>query len=353
MGDGGPLVAPRPAQDGRQGGRPSQGRGWGWGRARRRPDGLSLRRALSDRLLPALVAAMTFLAALALAGAVGASVLASRWSGGAAAVLTVQVPRPDEAAAEIGVGTAGSRIGAVTALLAAEPAFALRRRLDRTALLALLRPWLGSDAGIALPLPAVVQLRLRAGAAPPDSLAARLEAAAPGTLLERNAGWSDRLVLLGTSLQACAGLALLVVAGVAVAVVAVATGAALAARRQAIEIVHGLGASDGYIAARFAHRTARLALSGGVAGTLLSLPLLLELCRLAAPFAAPAAPGPPPDQAGASVGLAGDLAGGLAGLLRRVPWPLWIGLPLLPAVTAAIGWGTAQATVRTWLRRLP
>ncbi len=314
---------------------------------RRRPDGLSLRRALSGRLLPALVAAMTFLAALALAGAVGASLLAARWSGGAAAALTVQVPRPDEAAA------AGSRIDAVMALLAGEPAFALRRRLDRAALARLLAPWLGPDADIALPLPGVVQLRLGAGAALPADLAARLEQAAPGTLLERNAAWSDRLVLLGTSLQACAALALVVVAGVAVAVVAVATGAALAARRQAIEIVHGLGASDGYIAGRFAGRAARLALLGGLAGTLLSVPLLLELCRLAAPFAAPAALDPA-DAMSVAAGSTGPTGfGGLSGLLDRVPWPLWIALPLLPMLTASIGWATAQATVRTWLRRLP
>ena len=299
----------------------------------RRADGLSLRRALSDRLLPALVASMTFLAALALAGAVGASLLASRWSSGAASVLTVQVPRGDDATGP------GSRIDAVMALLDAEPAFVLRRRLGRQALIQLLQPWLSNDADIALALPAVVQLHLRPGAIVPPDLGARLERAAPGTLLERNATWSDRLVVLGASLQACAGLALLVVAGVAVAVVAVATRAALAARRQAIEIVHGLGASDGYIAGRFAGRITRLALLGGIAGTLLSVPLLLELCRLGSPFAAPAAIDQPPMMA--------------PDLLRRVPLPLWIALPLLPVLAAAIGWGTAQATVRTWLRRLP
>ncbi len=259
----------------------------------------------------------------------------------------MQVPRPDEAAA------AGSRIDAVMTLLAGEPAFALRRRLDRPALARLLAPWLGPDADIALPLPGVVQLRLRPGAALRADLAARLEQAAPGTLLERNAAWSDRLVLLGTSLQACAALALVVVAGVAVAVVAVATGAALAARRQAIEIVHGLGASDGYIAGRFAGRAARLALLGGLAGTLLSVPLLLELCRLAAPFAAPAALDPA-DAMSIAAGPTGPTGlTGLGGLLRRVPWPLWITLPSLPMLTACIGWATAQATVRTWLRRLP
>jgi hypothetical protein len=31
---------------------------------------------------------------------------------------------------------------------------------------------------------------------------------------------------------------------------------------------------------------------------------------------------------------------------------LWIALPCLPLATAAIGWLTAQATVRRWLKRL-
>jgi cell division transport system permease protein len=319
-----------------------------------RSDGLGLRRALSDRLLPGLVAAMTFLAALALAGAVGASLLAARWSSGAASVLTVQVPRgddPPEAASGSSGTQPASRIDAVMALLAAEPSLAEIRRLDRAALTRLLSPWLGEDAGaIALPLPAVVQLRRLPGRAVTPDLAARLDRVAPGTLLERNGTWSDRLVALTTSLQACAGVALLVVAGVAVAVVAAATRAGLAARRQAIEIVHGLGATDSYIAGRFAGRATGLAMLGGTVGTLLSVPLLLTLCHLAAPFASPAGPaeGPAPDPDASRLGV-----GMLVQMLARVPLPLWIALPLLPLVAATIGWGTAQATVRTWLRRLP
>lgn len=42
-------------------------------------DDLGLRQAMSDRLLPLLVAAMAFLAALALSGLVGAAALAQRW----------------------------------------------------------------------------------------------------------------------------------------------------------------------------------------------------------------------------------------------------------------------------------
>ncbi len=318
-----------------------------------RSDGLGLRRAISDRLLPGLVAAMAFLAALALAGAVGASLLAQRWDAGAASVLTVQVPRGDEPApvpspssppGASQPGTSISRIDAVMAVLRAEPSLAQARQLDRAALARLLSPWLGGDAGaIAVPLPAVVQLRLRPGRAVPADLDARLQRAAPDTLLERNGGWSDRLLALTDSLQACAALALLVVGAVAVAVVAAATRAGLAVRRQAIEIVHGLGATDGYIAGRFAGRATVMASLGGAIGTALSVPLLLTLCHLAAPFAAAGTDDPVPEPAPAAwwPGLA------------RVPLPLWLALPLLPLTAAAIGWSTAQVTVRTWLRRLP
>ena len=81
-------------------------------------DELGLRRAISDRLLPFLVAAMAFLAALAMAGWVGAASLARHWQQGAGSALTVQVPRPQEPAAQ----GSGTRLERVLALLVAPPA---------------------------------------------------------------------------------------------------------------------------------------------------------------------------------------------------------------------------------------
>jgi cell division transport system permease protein len=106
------------------------------------------------------------------------------------------------------------------------------------------------------------------------------------------------------------------------------------ARREAIEIVHGLGATDGYIAARFAARATLLAASGGVIGGALALPVLLALARLAAPFAATS-------------------AAPQAGVLNGLPVGLWLLLPGLPLAAGIIGFCTAQGTVRRWLRRLP
>jgi cell division transport system permease protein len=296
-------------------------------------DELGLRRAISDRMLPFLVAAMAFLAALALGGWVGAASLAGHWQQGAGSALTVQVPQPSQAAAK----GAGSRLDRVVALLAGASGVAEARPLSDDDLAELLRPWLGSGAErLAVPLPAVIAVRLSDAGMELDPLARRLDAAAPGTLVESHGVWIRRLAVLARSLQVCAGVALLLVAAVAAAVIAVATRAGLVARREAIEIVHGLGATDGYIATQFARRATLLAATGGGAGAVVALPVLLTLASLAAPF----------------VGGAQDAASPMD-VLATLPATLWLALPGLPATAAAIGFATAQGTVRRWLRRLP
>lgn len=295
-------------------------------------DELGLRRALSDRVLPFLVAAMALLAALALAGWIGAASLARHWQQGAETALTVQVPQPDGPAAG-----GGSRLDRVLALLRGSPGVAEAHALTTQELERLLHPWLGDAAGaIAVPLPAVIAVHLRQADSDIAPLAARLESAAPGTLTESHDIWISRLARLSRSLQACAGMALLLVAAVAAAVIAVATRAGLVARRDAIEIVHGLGATDSYIASRFAGRATALAAVGGAAGAVVALPMLLTLAIMAAPFAGVTTlPNTPADA------------------LATMPLALWLALPGLPAAAAMIGYLTAQGTVRWWLRQLP
>jgi cell division transport system permease protein len=293
-------------------------------------DELGLRRALADRMLPFLVAAMAFLAALGLAGWVGAAALARHWQSGAAAALTVQIPRPEAAAAE----GAGTRLAVALTKLRDTPGVRTARALSSSQLAGLLRPWLGTESDVpALDLPGVIAVELADADMGTASLAGRLDEAVPGAEVESHGIWVGRLSVLARSLQACAGAALLVLAGVATAVIAVATRAGLSARREAIEIVHGLGASDGYIAGRFAGRVTALAAIGGLAGGVAATPALLELARLAAPF------------------VRGEPETG--GLGAALPPALWMLLPGLPLAAACIGFLTAQATVRRWLRRLP
>ena len=223
-------------------------------------DELGLRRALSDRMVPLLVAAMAFLAALALAGWFGSAALSQHWQQGAGASLTVQVPQATDPAAHGGQ----TRLAAVLAALTGTPGVASAHALTDQELADLLKPWLGQGADrLAIPIPAVIAVRLTNTEADLAPLTRRLTDAAPGTLVEDHGLWIGRLAVLAKSLQACAGLALLLVAGVAASVIAVATRAGLSTRRQAIEIVHGLGATDSYIAGRFAARATMLAAAWG------------------------------------------------------------------------------------------
>jgi cell division transport system permease protein len=298
-------------------------------------DELGLRRALSDRMVPLLVAAMAFLAALALAGWFGTAALSQHWQQGAGASLTVQVPQASDPSAH----PDQTRLAAVLALLTGTPGVASAHALSDQELADLLKPWLGQGAErLAVPIPSVIAVRLTDAAIDLAPLAQRLNEVAPGTLVEDHGVWIRRLAVLARSLQACAGLALLLVAGVAAAVIAVATRAGLSTRREAIEIVHGLGATDRYIAGRFAARATLLAAAGAAGGAVVALPILLALARLAAPFAGGT-----------------DIAGGntLADALGGLPPALWLALPCLPLGAAAIGYVTAHGAVRRWLRRLP
>lgn len=307
-----PAAAPHP---------PPPPAAWPWRRRRVRisRDPLGLRRALSDRLLPALVAAMALLAALALAGSHAAAELAERWQRGAAAAVTVQVPAGDP-----------ERLDRALSILRGMPEVAEARRVDPARMAELLRPWLGEAAAVpALPVPSVIELRLATLEADPVRIGGRLARAVPGAVVEAHGVWVARLAALAAAVRGVALAALALVAGVAAAVVAVATRSGLAARRESILILHGLGATDGDIAGRFARRAAALAGFGALAGAALAVPVLAALARLAGPL----------------------IGGGVEeGVWGRLPWP---GLALVPLLAWGIGWITAQATVRRWLRRLP
>lgn len=298
-------------------------------RARGR-DPLGLRRVMADRLLPLLVAAMALLAALALAGAEGVATVAARWQAGAAASVALTLPS----------GTAPARVEAVLGALRAMPEVAEARRMDQARLAGLLEPWLGEAAAPAVPLPVVVELRLHGLPTQPAALARRIAVAAPEGRVEAHGVWVARLLALARSLQALAFATLALVAGLAAAIVGVAVRAGIAARREAIGVLHDLGATDGDIAGRFARRAAFLTGLGGLLGTLAALPVLAGLAMLAAPLVS----------GGGEAEASPELVPGLLGGLAVLPWP---GLVLLAPLAALLGWTAAQVTVRLWLRRLP
>lgn len=275
------------------------------------------------RFLPWALAVMVFLAALAFAGALALDGTIAGWRRGVSAKLTVQIAdRPGQ--------PMGPRIDAALDLLRGVPGVARAEPLGRGAVEALLEPWLGPDALQAdLPLPGLIDVTLDENAAlSVDALGARLGNAVPGARIDDPKPWLDRLVQLGRLLQSLGGGIVLLVGLASAAMVIFATRAGLAARRDTIELLHLIGAEDGYIARQFQRHVARQASRGGVIGTVLAIGVLVAIQLLAG-------------------GVGAGLLPGLA-----LVWWHWLALLLLPVGAALLAIFTARLTVLGALRAM-
>ncbi len=289
----------------------------------RRSD-LPLDKDALSRFLPWLIAFMVFLAILAMAGMLVLNATASRWDQGIRGTLTVQVMPAEDPAKD------DERLQAVLSVLAQMPEIDRYETLTDDRLLKLLEPWLGPTAGSRdLPLPRLVDVELKTGAdLNAEVLSRQLAARVPGTSVDDHRIWLKRLVRL---IQTVEGLATLVLAFIALATVGTVvftTRTGLDIHREAIEVLHLIGAQDSYVAGQFASRAFSLGLKGGVFGLLLAVPTLLGIGYLA-------------EQMDSS--LLPDIT------LGPVHWSALAGLPLVVSLIAMV---TARMTVMKTLSRM-
>ncbi|AQS87191.1 cell division protein FtsX [Neoasaia chiangmaiensis NBRC 101099] len=296
--------------------------------------GIGLNLGAGRRTVMAVIAAMSAIAALALGGWTAARALSAQWRQAALHTVTIEIPTDDT--------TASSTIDALVTRLKDIPGVADARHVPVADVRSLLAPWLGTDMGTALALPAVVTLTRRPTLSP-EALQQVVRSAIPEAVMEENLAWGERLDRLGASLQACALITALLATIAAACVVGLSVRTILATRRQPVTILHSLGAGDGLIAGRIARHVGGTALIGGIVGIVIAWPMLGLLAHLTLPFQdATATP-----QKWSAVLLD----------WRQIDWRLprllaW-SLGILPCVTALIGWGIAQINVRLWLRRFP
>ena len=290
----------------------------------RRSD-LPLDRDELSRFLPWLVTFMVYLAVLALAGTLMLNTLAERWDRDVSGTLTVQIspgagPRDDEA-----------RLHTALAMFRELPGVAYAEPLDQGSLMALLEPWLGDmEATADLPLPQLIDVALT-----PDAeldiaaLSRRLAATVSGATIDDHSIWLARLVGMVRAVEVLAGAILVLICVSTVGTVIFTTRTGLAVHREAIEVLHLIGAQDTYIARQFASRAMALGLRGGVVGLALAVPTLLGIGFLSARLE--------------------------AGLLPRLTLSVehWLALAILPLAAALIAMLTARFTVMRTLARMP
>ena len=276
------------------------------------------------RFLPWIVAFMVFLSALAATGALALGSLAGRWDRGVEATLTVQIPETGDPVQD------KRRLEAATAALRAAPEVRGVDRIGETELARLLEPWLGgADVAGELPLPQVLDVELRTGAGIDlRALTARLREAVPDASLDDHRVWLDRLLRLVRAVEALALVILGLMAAATVATVIYTTRTGLSVHKDVIEVLHLIGAQDGYIARQFADRALTLGLQGGIVGLVFAIPTVI------------------------GIGMLGeDLSAGMLPDVRPNAFG-WGMLALLPIAAAFVAMATARLTVMRALKKM-
>jgi cell division transport system permease protein len=227
------------------------------------PSAIIPARAQPMRNLTLAMTVMCYLATLALGALMLIEAAVSQWVSGLASEATVQVRQ-----------MSGSDLEAEThkalTILSATPGVSQARALGSEDVSALLEPWLGDSPALAeLPLPRLISVSLDAKA-PPDflSLEKRLAADVKGASLDTHLLWQSQFTRAASTLRHLSLAILALIALSATALVIFATRSVLDANRGVIEILHLVGADDGFIARAVKARFLRSSFVAGLSGTL-------------------------------------------------------------------------------------
>ena len=217
--------------------------------------------SIAGRALVAVVAIMTFLASLMVGAVMLVRAAANDWQSDLSREITIQV-RP-----ETGQNFEGQIARAVE--IAREfPGVREVRAYSKEESARLLEPWLGRGAALQdLPVPRIIVVRL-APSATPDLAQLRklLSERVAGASLDDHRAWMDRMrSMANTTVLGGIGVLLLMLAATILSV-AFATRGAMAANRPIVEVLHFIGATDGFIASQFQRHFLVLGLEGGLIG---------------------------------------------------------------------------------------
>ena len=219
------------------------------------------RNSIAGRALVAVVAIMTFLASLTTGAVMLVAASASEWQADVAREVTIQV-----------IPASGRNVDDTVAKAAALargfPGIGDVRPYSKEESAKLLEPWLGQGLTLdELPVPRLIVVKIGPGAAPDISqLRRELLQQVPGATLDDHRGWIDRMrAMASTAVAVGIGVLILVIAATMLSVT-FATRGAMATNRPVVEVLHFVGANNGFIAGHFQRHFLLLGLEGGVIG---------------------------------------------------------------------------------------
>lgn len=210
------------------------------------------------------MAAMCYLAVLAIGALLMTSDAVDKWTSQVASEITVQISAAD------GVDVQGDT-GKAARILRETPGVTGVAVVSREDARSLLEPWLGSGAVLDdLPIPQLINVSIDKQS-PPDleALRAQLAADVPSATLDTHRRWQAELVSMAGTLTWLAIAVLALIAAAASVLVVYATRAAMEANREVLEVLYLAGARDRFIAREVLWRFFLTGLKAGLIGALL------------------------------------------------------------------------------------
>ena len=209
------------------------------------------RNSISGRALVAVVAIMTFLVSLTTGAAILVTKAAGEWQSDISREMTIQImPAPGR-----DLDTSVNRAVAITRAISGITEV---RPYSKEESMKLLEPWLGSGISLSeLPVPRLIVVKIAADATPDLGQLRRVLAdQVPGAVVRAMAGTA---IAVGVCI-------LILMFAATVLSVAFATRGAMATNKAVIEVLHFVGAKNGFIARHFQHHFLVLGLQGGAIG---------------------------------------------------------------------------------------
>jgi len=217
--------------------------------------------SIAGRALVAVVAIMTFLASMTTGAVMLVRATASDWQSDVAREITIQVRPVDGHDIEAEVNRAAE-------IARAFPGIAEVRPYSKAESARLIEPWLGSNLGLDdLPVPRLIVVSAASNAVPNlPQLRQLLSDQVAGASLDDHRAWIDRMRTMAQA-SVIGGIAILVLMLAATVLsVVFATRGAMATNRPIVEVLHFIGAKDGFIARQFQRHFLLLGLEGGLIG---------------------------------------------------------------------------------------
>jgi cell division transport system permease protein len=225
--------------------------------------------SIAGRALIAVIAIMTFLAAMTIGAVMVVREAAGEWQSAVAQEMTIQVLPMEGQDVDAEVKKAAE-------IAAAVPGITAVRVYSKQQSAELIAPWLGNALALGdLPVPRLIVLRVSSAARPDLNVLRQALTAVAGARLDDHRGWIDRMRVMARTAVLCGIGVLSLVVAATVLSVSFATRGAMATNRPIIEVLHFVGAKDGFIAGQFQRHFLLLGLRGGAMGGAAAMVLFL------------------------------------------------------------------------------